>query len=85
MCVLFEKSEKPNKDISTILFECSLLFITLLLNQYKAKAINKSDFANHTIKKINYIKNNFDIVHDKEKRLSVENLINECNDIINAY
>lgn len=85
MSFLFEKSERANKDVSDMLFECSLLFITLLLNQYKAQAINISDFKNHTAKKINYIKSNFDIINDTKKRITIENLINECNEIINAY
>lgn len=85
MSFLFEKSEKSNKDVSNMLFECSLLFITLLLNQYKSQAINIGDFRQHTLKKINYIKNNFDIVNDSNQRISIENLINECNEIMNAY
>ena len=84
MSFLSEKPEKADKDIGYMLFECSLLFLTVLLNQYKAHSITVNDFRKHTINKINYIKDNFDIINDSKKRLTVENLINECNEITNA-
>lgn len=76
--------EMINKEFDNQLFECSLLIISLLLNQYKAKAIDITDFKNHTTNKISYILNNFDIIKDQKEKNTIENLINECIEINNT-
>ena len=77
--------EMNNKDFNNQLFECSLLVVSLLLKQYKAKAIDITDFQKHTTNKISYIRNNFDIIKDNTEKRVIENLINECIGIINAH
>lgn len=77
--------EMANYDFDNQLFECSLLTVSLLLNQYKAKTINIIEFKKHTTNKINYILNNFQIIKDDTKKSSIENLINECIKINNMY
>lgn len=76
--------EMINKEFDNQLFECSLLIISLLLNQYKAKAIDITDFKDHTANKISYILNNFDIIKDEKEKTNIEGLINECIAINNS-
>jgi len=76
--------ELSNKNINNQLFECSLLVVSLLLKQYKAKAIDITDFRNHTTNKISYIQNNFDKIKDGMEKRNIENLINECIEITNT-
>ena len=76
--------EMINKEFDYQLFECSILIISLLLNQYKAKSINIIDFKCHTANKINYILNNFDVIKDEKEKTNIKNLINECNAISNG-
>lgn len=73
-----------NKEFDDQIFECSLLIISLLLNQYKAKSISITDFKSHTANKISYILNNFDIIKDEKEKTNIKNLINECNAINNS-
>ncbi|HEY5583762.1 MAG TPA: hypothetical protein VIK78_04630 [Ruminiclostridium sp.] len=73
-----------NNEFDDQLLECSVLVVSLLINQYKAKAIDKTDFKIHTKNKINYIINNLGIIKDTVKKSSIESLINECNEINNT-
>jgi len=73
-----------NKEFDNQLFECAVLVVSLLINQYKANAIDLTDFKSHTKNKINYILNNLDIIKDTTKKSSIESLISECNKINNS-
>ncbi|MHB8063344.1 MAG: hypothetical protein ACYDG2_12025 [Ruminiclostridium sp.] len=73
-----------DKDINNQLLECSIIVVSLLLKQYKAKVIDITDFRIHTSKKISYIVNNFNSIKDNIEKRTTENLINECNKITNA-
>lgn len=73
-----------NTEIRKQIIECSILIISLLLQKYKSKEIDIIDFKNHTISKINYIMDNFDVIKDTLEIEKVESLINECNEIFNA-
>jgi len=76
--------DMTNKDFNNQLIECSILLVSLLLKQYKSKAIDITDFRDHTTNKISYILNNFDTIKDNMKKKSIEDLINECNEITNS-
>jgi len=76
--------ETTNKDFNNKLFDCSLLVVSLLLKQYKANAIDITDFRSHTSVKINYIRTNLDTIKDSMKKRTIERLINECIRIINT-
>jgi hypothetical protein len=75
--------EMTNEDFNNKLLECSVLVVLLLLKQYKANIIDKSDFRSHTTNKISYILNNFDNIIDNKEKRTIESLINECMDINN--
>ena len=77
--------EMANYDFDNQLFECCILTITILLDQYKDNTINITEFKNNTTNKINYILNNFGILKDSTKKRSIENLINECIKINNTF
>ena len=77
-------SEITNKEFDNQLFECSILIVSLLLNQYKVKEIDITDFKSHTTNKISYILNNIDIIKDNMEKRNIENLINECVAINNS-
>lgn len=80
MSIPFENEELRNQ-----LFECSVLLVSLLLNQYKKNIINITDFKCHVTRKISYINDNIDIIKDEIKKKNIENLINECRNISNSY
>lgn len=71
-------SKEIFNEIDNQLFECSLILISLLLNQYKAQTININDFKSHTKNKITYILNNIGIIKDNNQKRIIESLINEC-------
>ena len=73
--------EMTNKEFNNQLFECTILIVSLLLNQYKEKVIDITDFKTHTTSKISYILNNYDIIKDNIKKREIESLINECLEI----
>ncbi len=77
--------ERANKNLNNQLYECSILLVSLLLDQYKSKAINLTDFRNHTTKKISYIVNNWDSLEGSIDKTTVEKLLNECNEINKDY
>lgn len=70
-----------NEDFRNQLFECSVLLVTLLLNQYKKSIINITDFKCHTARKISYINDNISIIKDDTQKKNIKNLIDECRKI----
>lgn len=74
-----------NEEFRDQLFECSVLLVSLLLNQYKKSIINITDFKCHTARKISYINDNLHIIKDDNKKKNIENLIDECRKITASY
>lgn len=70
-----------SSEFDNQLFECSLLLLSLLLNEYKLQKIDITDFKEHAINKISYIKDNFDIINNSLEKRNIESLINECIEI----
>lgn len=70
-----------NQNFNDQLFECSFLIVSILLEKYKEKSIDITDFKNNTVTKISYIQNNLEHIKEIDNKLLIENVINECIDI----
>jgi hypothetical protein len=70
-----------NTNFNCQLFECSFLIVSLLLEEYKKKMIDITDFKVNTEIKISYIQKNLEYIKEEDWKLFIENLINECVEI----
>lgn len=73
-----------DNDIRKQLLECSVLIISILVKQYKAKKIDTTDFNKHASNKISYIISNLEYIEDPSEKSKIESLLDECNEIINT-
>lgn len=73
-----------SNNISKELYECCVIMVEILLKQYKNNSINISDFRSHSLNKIKYIMENIDNETNIDKKKSVSNLLDECNEIISS-
>lgn len=64
------------------LFECCVIMLSILIEQYNNKKIDITDFKAHTKTKISYILKYIDVGANIEKKITAENLIKEYEQII---